>query len=291
MKSKGQADWSRREFLAMASVALAAGCVGSRPGAGPAAWRPRLSTSTVQFSTVSIEAACERIAGLGFEAVDIWCAYDGCPHLDDALNRLGGEGLRALLERTGLELCGFSTYVGGYAKYAALLGAAGGGVAIQGSGPPCAPAELTVRMKGFLEGLKPLVELAEANRSWLAIENHGQALLDGLDSLKAFTDLNTSPRLGIALAPYHLQAISASVPEAIGICGSQLAFFYAWQQAPGLGQLPGHGPVDMGPWLEALRRIDYGRHVNPFMHGHPEPDAMGAALRVSRDYLLRLAAV
>ena len=30
-----------------------------------------------------------RIAALGFEAVDIWSAYDKCPHLDDAATRLG----------------------------------------------------------------------------------------------------------------------------------------------------------------------------------------------------------
>ena len=257
--------------------------------APPAPWRPKLSTSTVQFSTLPIEQACQRIAALKFEAVDIWCAYDGCPHLDDAQNRLGGEGLKALLRKTGLDLCGFSTYVGGYAKYAALLGAAGGGVAIQGSAGPCPPAELTRRMKAFLEGLKPLAELAEANRSWLAIENHGDALLNGLDSFKAFADLNTSPRIGLALAPYHLQAIQASVPEAIRICGRQLFFFYAWQNAPGMGQLPGHGPTDFGPWLRALREIDYRRHTNPFMHGHPAPEEMATGLAKSRDYLLKLA--
>jgi sugar phosphate isomerase/epimerase len=165
------------------------------------------------------------------------------------------------------------------------LGKAGGGVAVQGSSRPCKPEELTSRMREFLERSKPLVELAEKTNSYLAIENHGNALLDSLDSFKAFVDLNTSPRLGIALAPYHLQKRKASVPEAIEICGEQLLFFYAWQHAPGLKQLPGHGPVDFTPWLEALARIKYARFVNPFMHGEPEPDAMSAALAKSKKYL------
>ena len=85
--------------------------------------------------------------------------------------------------------------------------------------------------------------------------------------------------------PSDLQVIEASIPEAIEICGEQLLFFYAWQNAPGKEQLPGLGPVDCTPWLEALARIDYRGHVNPFMHGHPEPEEMTAALAASKAYL------
>jgi sugar phosphate isomerase/epimerase len=140
-------------------------------------------------------------------------------------------------------------------------------------------------MQQFIEDLKPLVELAEKYNSYLAIENHGQALLDSLDSFKAFVDVNKSPRLGIALAPYHLQTLQASVPEAIRICGKQLFFFYAWQNYPDAKQLPGIGPTDMTPWIQALAEIRYRRFVNPFMHGNPEPDVMTANLAKSRDYL------
>ncbi len=279
---------NRRQFITASAGtigALGAGCI--TPLASR--WKLRLSTSTIHFKNLPIEQACERIAHLGFEGVDIWSAYEGCPHLDDALNRLGSDGLSALLKKVGLNLCAFSTYVGGYAKYAKLLGGLGGGVAIQGSAAPAKPEELTARMKQFFADLKPLAELAEANRSWLAIENHGAALLDGLDSFRAFVDLNPYPRVGIALAPYHLQAINASVPEAIRIAGAQLLFFYAWQQAEGMEQLPGHGPTDFQPWIAALRSVGYSRFVNPFMHGHAETTVMTEALARSRDTLKRLA--
>lgn len=245
----------------------------------------RLSTSSILFKELPIEEACARIAALGFEAVDIWSAHENCPHLDDVAQRLGADGLRALLARHRLQLFAFSVYRGGFAKYAPLLGKAGGGVAVQGSAPPCPPAELAGRMRAFFESLKPLADLAEAHKARLAIENHGHALLDSLDSLKAFVDLNPYPRVGIALAPYHLQAIGAPVEEAIAICGRQLLFFYAWQNAPGTGQLPGHGPADFQPWLAALAKADYRGCVNPFMHGHVEPDAMSAALARARDDL------
>jgi len=248
-------------------------------------WQMRLSTSSIHFMGLPIEQACERIAKLGFEAVDIWSAHEGCPHLDDVAGRLGAEGLKKLLARHNLKLFAFSVYSGGYERYAELLGKAGGGVAVQGSGPACKPEELTARMRQFIETLKPLVELAEKYNSYLAIENHGDALLCSLDSLKAFVDTNTSPRLGIALAPYHIQAIKASVPEAIRICGGQLLFFYAWQNYPDSRQLPGVGPTDMTDWVKALADIRYRGYVNPFMHGHPEPDVMSANLAKARDYL------
>lgn len=248
-------------------------------------WRMRLSTSSIHFMGLPIEQACQRIARLGFEAIDIWSAHEGCPHLDDVAQRLGPEGLKKLLAKHKLKLFAFSVYKGGYARYAELLGRAGGGVAIRGSAAPCKPEELKARMRKFIEDLKPLMELAEKHDSYLAIENHGGALLCSLDSFKAFADINTSQRLGIALAPYHIQTLKASVPEAIRICGKQLFFFYAWQHYPDAKQLPGIGPTDMTPWIRALSDVRYRGYVNPFMHGHPEPDVMAANLAKSRDYL------
>lgn len=280
----------RRGFLGQL-VAGTAGLAGMAVLQGFAAenWRMRLSCSSINFASLPIEQAAARIAALGFEAIDIWSAHAGCPHLDDALARLGPAGLSELLAREDLKLYAFSVYAGGYPRYAELLGKCGGGVAVRGSAGPCAPGELTARMRDFLEALKPELELAEKYDSYLAIENHGQALLDSLDSFKAFVDLNRNPRLGVALAPYHVQGLKQSVEEAIRVIGKQLLFFYAWQQGDGIQQLPGYGPTDCSPWLAALAGVGYSWYVNPFMHHEPEPDAMQAALAKSRDYLRRLA--
>jgi len=281
----------RRDFLKWMGAAAASRSLpaaSTAPDLMPAhvpAWQMRLSTSSIHFAELPIENACARIAQLGFEAIDIWSAHEGCPHLDDVASRLGPDGLKELLGKHKLKLFAFSVYQGGYARYAELLGKAGGGVAVQGSAGPCQPEELTARMRQFIESLKPAIELAEKCDSYLAIENHGAALLDSLDSFKAFVDINASPRLGIALAPYHLQALGASVPEGIRTCGKQLFFFYAWQQQPESRQLPGVGPTDMTPWIQALAEVRYRGYVNPFMHGHPGTDIMTANLATARDYL------
>ncbi len=282
---------ARRGFLRLMGATVASHSLAARGGLAASKpvrsrpWKMKLSTSSIHFRELPIEGACEQIAGLGFEAIDIWSAHDNCPHLDDVAQRLGPDGLKEVLRKHKLKLFAFSVYRGGYARYAELLGRAGGGVAIQGSAGPCKPEELTARMRQFIEGLKPLSELAEKYDSYLAIENHGNALLNSLDSLKAFVDINTSPRLGIALAPYHIQGLKASVPQAIRICGKQLLFFYAWQREPESKQLPGVGSTDMTPWIQALAEIDYRGYVNPFMHGHPPTEVMRANLATARDYL------
>ena len=278
---------SRRRFVAGVSAGGLAAWAAARLSAAdqPAEWTMRLSCSTIAFTRLPIEAAVARIAALGFEAVDVWSAHAGCPHLDDVAARLGAAGLMELLAKHKLKLYSFSVYAGGYKKYAELLGQCGGCVAVRGSAGPCDPKDLTARMKQFLESLKPELELAEKHNARLAIENHGHALLDSLDSIKALADLNQSPRVGIALAPYHLQAQKVSVEEAIAAAGKQLLYFYAWQNAPGVGQLPGHGPADCKPWLAALARSGYGGYVNPFLHHEPEPEETARALAKSCEYL------
>jgi len=283
------APMDRRRFLSQCAAGAAAAALSlgfdARGSAAEGCWKMRLSASTIGFSSLPIEEACRRIARLGFEAVDIWSAHAGCPHLDDVLARLGPDGLRQVLADNGLKLYAFSVYVGGYRKYAELLARSGGGVAVRGSSGAVDPKELASRMKAFLEGLKADADLAGENDSYLAIENHGGALLSSPDSFKAFVDLNTHPRLGIALAPYHLQAAGISVEEAIAVAGKQLLFFYAWQHAAGTGQFPGIGPTDCTGWISALAKADYPWYVNPFMHHEPEPDQMSDVLGKSRDYL------
>jgi len=275
---------TRREFLAASTAALAAGRAALGAEGAPK-WTMRLSTSSNHFRQLSLEDACERVGKLGFEAIDIWSAFQGCKHLDDAKDRLGADGLKELLAKHNLKLFAFSVYVGGYPKYAEFLGECGGGVAVQGSAGAAKPEELTARMKAYIEALKPQVEMCEKFDSRLAIENHGGSLLCTIDSMKAFVDCNSSPRLGIALAPYHVQAGKMSVEEAIRACGKQLFFFYAWQHAPGVNELPGHGPTDFVPWMKALADVGYAGCVNVFTHHHMDADAMTAALAKARDYV------
>lgn len=294
INSRTESPCSRRELLrrsagAAAGVTLAAalpGCLQPKASRGDKKppW-PRLSTSSVHFRSLPLEQACARVAELGYEAIDLWPAHFKCPHLDEA-EAMGADALQALLARHRLGLSAFTVYHVGFAKHAALLGRLGGGVAIRDSKYGKFDASnLVPEMKAFLESLKPQIELAEANRSYLAIENHRNSLLASLDSFKAFVDLNTHPRVGIALAPFHLQNDKEPVEPAIEIAGRQILFFYAWQFGQGMDELPGIGPADFKPWLATLKGTGYPGYVNTFTHHDAPPDEMAPALARARDYV------
>jgi hypothetical protein len=193
---------SRRRFLSQSATAAAvAACsAGGRAWAEPPAspWNMRLATSSIHYTRLPIEQACQRIAELGFEAIDIWSPHAGCPHLDDAKDRLGADGLKQVLEQNKLKPYAYSVYSGGFPKYADFIGAMGGGLAVRGSTGRRPPDEVTARMKEFVESLQPELELAEKHNVSLAIENHSGQLLNSLDSLKAFVEFARHPRLGIA---------------------------------------------------------------------------------------------
>ncbi len=254
--------------------------------------RMHLAFSSVMLAELPIEEVCARAAQMGFEAIDIWCPFDNCKHLADVVARLGPDGLKALLAKHNLALASFTTYrVGpetvGFPAYADFIGKFGGGVVVRESEyKRVKPEDLTSAMRAFFEKLKPQIEKAAETKVRLAIENHGDALLNSPDSFRAFIDLNPAPQhVGLGIAPYHLQSIKAPVDEVIRMAGSQLLFFYAWQAAGGMKQLPGHGPADFVPWLRALARINYQGFVNPFMHGHPTPEELSAGLTQSCTYL------
>jgi sugar phosphate isomerase/epimerase len=300
---------SRRQVLCASAAAAAAWTLpavaksADQANAAPTDWQMKLSTSSLHYRSLSMTEACQRIGDLGFDFIDIWSHFEWagplCEHLEEAVNEMGPEQFSQLLKEHNLQLGSVSCYSVPFGSFATKLGALGGCVVIRGSqhfaestDGPADQGQLTRQMKQFLESLKPELDLAEQHNCVLAIENHsGASLLNRLDSFKAFTDLNTHSRLGIALAPYHIQYNQESVEDAILIAADQLKFFYAWQYAPEDAdrrqQLPGIGPTDMRPWLKALAKIHYQGVVNPFMHHEPAPDAMDVALKKSRDYLLK----
>ena len=283
-------SYNRRKFIQTVGLGVAAAAL--PVWAAAPVWRMRLAFSSVMFADLPIEDVCARAAKLGFEAIDIWCPFASCKHLTDVATRFGPAGLKELLAKHKLALAAFTTYTTkqeavGFPAYADFIGKFGGGVVVRESQYLQAkPTDLTAAMRAFFEKLKPQIDKAAETKVRLAIENHGDALLSTPDSFKAFVDLNPAPKhVGLAVAPHHLQNIKASVEDVIRTAGSQLLFFYAWQVAGGIRQLPGHGPADFVPWLKALADVKYQGFVNPFMHGNPTPEDLSDGITKACAYL------
>jgi len=163
---------------------------------------------------------------------------------------------------------------------------------------------LKQQVADFIEKMRPHVAIAEKAGVVIAIENHSSALINSLDSLRYFADLNKSANLGIALAPYHLPQNSQTIAKLIKHCNKSIVHFYAWEHGMGchrkmpkpheLMQLPGFGTLDFTPILAALRDIQYQGLTEIFMHPTPRGipimpsvEESNAVINKSREYLAR----
>jgi len=127
--------------------------------------------------------------------------------------------------------------------------------------------------------MKPHLEVAEETGVTIAIENHGNNLIDSPDSLKWLAELRPSKHLGIAFAPYHLPQEADLLGQLIRDLGDSIEMFYAWQHGMGctkklpkeqeLLQMPGRGKLDFTPLIAALRDIQYTGWTEIFMHPVP----------------------
>ena len=150
----------------------------------------------------------------------------------------------------------------------------------RGSGPKnLKGAELKTAVAAFVEKMKPHIAVAEETGVTIAIENHGNNLIESPDSLKYLAELRPSKRLGIAFAPYHLPQDPKLIADLIRDLGESIEMFYAWEHGDGcttklpknqeLKQMPGRGPLDFGPILKALVDIKYSGWTEIFMHPVP----------------------
>jgi len=163
-------------------------------------------------------------------------------------------------------------------------------------------AELKSAIRGFLEKLRPTIDIARRCGVRIAIENHQNGLMHHPDAIRYLADLAPVDAVGIALAPYHLPQDPDLIGDLIRHAGDHLQVFYAWQHGMGcmekrpkkqeLLQMPGRGELDFGPLVQALADISFDGWTEIFMHPVPrgvpilEPtSAVTAEINRSRRYL------
>ncbi|MCP4784345.1 MAG: sugar phosphate isomerase/epimerase [Fuerstiella sp.] len=222
------------------------------------------------------------VAKCGATHIDIWPKSHG--NQREQLDDMGEELFASLLQKHGVSLGCITQYKLGpfglqnEVRVARRLGCQT--IVTGGSGPRnLKGAELKKAVGDFLEKMKPHLEVAEETGVTIAIENHGNNLIDSPDSLKYLAELRTSENIGIALAPYHLPQDSGLIAQLVNDLGSAIKVFYAWEHGDGcskrlpkeqeLKQLPGHGPLDFGPIVQALVDTRYSGWTEIFMHPVP----------------------
>lgn len=244
----------------------------------------------------------------GATALDVWPKVHG--NQREQLTDLGEDKFAAMLKQHEITLGCITQYkLGPFGLQDEMRLAQRFGcrtIVTSGRGPAgLKGSELKAGVQDFIEKMKPHLEVAEETGVTIAVENHGNNLIESPDSLKWLAELRPSKHLAIAFAPYHLPQDADLLGRLIETLGDSIAVFYAWQHGMGcheklpkeqeLLQMPGRGDLDFGPLLAALKRMKYSGWTEIFMHPVPRgipiletASAVTAEINRSRDYLNKL---
>lgn len=280
-------ELTRRQFAlalggAAAGLATARCAVGVASAAEPETFRLRYILSSCLYGYTDVKEILPEVRKTGATAIDLWPRVHGDQR--EQLDAMGEERFGELLRQHQVELGCITQYKLGPFKLAdemRLCRRLGCPLIVTGAAGPkgLQGGELRRAVAEFIEKMKPHVELAAENGVTIAIENHANSLIESPDSMKWLAELRPSKHLAIAFAPYHLPQDAKLLAELIRALGNQVAMFYAWQHGKGsqqklpkdeeLLQMPGRGPLDFAPMLDALRTIRYEGRTAIFMHPFP----------------------
>jgi len=280
---------TRRDFLRASSIAATFVGTMSQGSSLLANWpgdsettAPKHLLSSSLFGYSRLEEILPIAKRLGINSLDIWPKVHG--NQREQLAEMGEDKFVELLSNNGCRLDCLTQYpLGpfGLADEMRLAKRLGCQTIVTGSGGPkgLQGDELKASMREFVEKLKPHLELAHKTGVRIAIENHANSLLDSPDSMRWLCEMRPSDRLGIAFAPYHLPQNQELLSKLVRDVLPCIEVFYAWQHGKGCMQaqpkhderlqLPGRGSLDFLPLFRELRRGNYNRWVEVFMHPFP----------------------
>ncbi|WP_347243061.1 sugar phosphate isomerase/epimerase [Thermogutta sp.] len=257
------------------------------------------------FGYAPLEEILPEVRKAGAEAIDLWPKVHG--NQREQLDALGLERFQELLKQHGVQLGAISRYDLGPFQLADEIRLAqrlSCPVIVTGAPGPggLKNAELRQALRHFVEKLESTLALADECGVIIAIENHGNSLIDSPDAMRWLAEAWPTRTLSLAFAPYHLPQDPHLLGQLIRDLGQKIAVFYMWQHGKGcmkplpleeeVLQLPGKGPLDFRPILAALKDIHYTGYSSIFMHAYPRgrpiretPSMVTAQLLEARDYL------
>jgi sugar phosphate isomerase/epimerase len=270
---------NRRRFLQ--TLAATSGALAVARAASPEKFRLRYLLASAMYGNLPLAEILPEVKKGGATSIDLWPKKHGTQR--EEIDALGHEKFAEMLRENGVTLECITRYdLGpfGLAEEIEIAKKLGATILVTGGAGnfKLTGEALKTEVKGFVEKLKPFAAQAAAAGVTIAIENHGNNLIDSPDSLRWLSEMAT-PGMSIALAPYHLPQETALLASLIRDFGPKLSLFYAWEHGLGcmkpmpkneeLQQLPGRGPLDWKPVLAALAEIRFAGPTEIFMHPTP----------------------
>lgn len=297
---------NRRQMCQLLAAGTAVACLPrTLRAADSSRFQLQYALASSMYGKLPLAEIVGEVNKIGAKWIDLWPEHHA--NQREQMDQMGHGKFAELLKEHKVALGMTTRYdLGplGLADEVQVLKKFGGSLIVSGSKGPknVTGAEAKAAVKVFVEEMKPHVALAEQCGVTIGIENHANALVASVDSIRYLGEAATSPNLGIALAPYHLPQDEKLLAELIEDLGPKLVHFYAWQYGKGcmtklpkeeeLEQMPGRGSLDFRPLLAALKKINYDRWVEIFMHpvprGIPIMDTLAAVtdeINTARAYL------
>lgn len=304
MKIKTTTSVSRRALLAGLGATALTPCQVSVDANNSAEFKLNYMLASCMYGKLDVIKCISQVKKIGATCIDLWPPSHG--NQRNQIDALGHNQYLAACRTENIKSQMTTRYdLGpfGLADEIKVVKKLGGKAIVCGSTGK-KDGSLKKQVEDFFERMRPTIQIAEEAGLVIAIENHSNALINSLDSLKYFADLNRSENIGIALAPYHLPQDSRAIANLIRHCDENIVHFYAWEHGMGchrkmpkgheLMQLPGYGTLDFTPILSALRDIAYSGKTEIFMHPTPRGipimpsvDQCNDVINKSRDYLTR----
>ena len=234
------------------------------------------------YGYTKLEQILPEVSQVGAVAIDVWPRVHG--NQREQLDAMGEAAFANQLQQHNVTLGCITQYkLGPFGlqqemRLAQRLGCQT--IVTGGRGPVgLRGSELKAAVRKFVQQMQTHLEVAAETNVDIAIENHANNLIFSPDSMKWLMEFSPGSKLGIALAPYHLEQDSTLLADLIRSLGNRIKVFYAWQHGKGcmeklpkqeeLLQMPGRGELDFAPLVDALKDIRYAGWTEIFMHPVP----------------------
>lgn len=273
---------SRRDFCRLAAAGAACAASPLLPGGESSRFQLNYILASCLYGTAPLAEIVPQVRKTGARYLEIWAAPHG--NQREQIDELGVDPFRELLAEHGVSIGSFTCFKYGIFDMQGemqLVKRLGGDMVICNSRGPkdLAGKELKSEVAKFAEKLRPHVEFAENLGIAIGVENHSGGLISSRDSILWLLEMIPSPKLGLAMAPYHLPQDPQFLATLIYDLDDRLLHIQAWEHGDGcmtklpkeqeMLQLPHRGPLDWRPILGALKEINYAGRTEIFMHPVP----------------------